>query len=62
MAEVMGYATAILPYQVPPLLVAMSMAGVPFRQGVRACVVVAAVTVAVAWPVTLLWWSVLGLL
>ncbi|WP_404384063.1 SLC13 family permease [Caenispirillum salinarum] len=62
MAEVMGYATALLPYQVPPLLVAMSMAGVPFRQGVRASLAVAGVSVLVAWPVTLLWWAWLGLL
>lgn len=62
MAEVMGYATALLPYQIPPLLVAMSMAGVRFREGVRATLAVAAVSVVVSWPVTLVWWWWLGLL
>lgn len=62
MAEVMGYATALLPYQIPPLLVAMSMAGVRFSEGVKATLAVAVASVAVSWPVTLLWWHWLGLL
>lgn len=61
MAEVMGYATVVLPYQVPPLVVVMSMAGVPFREGVRACLGVAVGSLVLAWPVTLAWWVWLGL-
>lgn len=61
MAEVMGYATAVLPYQVPPLLVAMAMGAVSFKAGARITLCVALASLLLSWPVTLGWWAVLGL-
>lgn len=61
-AEVMGYATALLPYQVPPLLVAMAMGGVPLRRAVRLTVAVAVASVVLAWPASLFYWVAVGLL
>ncbi|WP_097279682.1 SLC13 family permease [Caenispirillum bisanense] len=62
MAEVMGYATALLPYQVPPLLVAMAMGGVPLRRGAKLTLAVAAASVVLSWPATIVYWRMIGLL
>ncbi|MCA1975063.1 MAG: hypothetical protein LDL44_19695, partial [Caenispirillum sp.] len=62
MAEVMGYATALLPYQVPPLLVAMAMGSVPLRRGAKLTLAVAAASIALSWPATIVYWQMIGLL
>ena len=60
MAQVFGYATPLMPYQVPPLMVAIAMSGIPMAAAVRVLLTLALVTT----PVTLLaghmWWSWLG--
>jgi di/tricarboxylate transporter len=62
MTQVLAYSTVILPYQVPPVVVALQLAGVPMAKAVRAVLALAAVTLLVLLPLDLLWWSVLGLL
>lgn len=62
MIQAVGYATIVLPYQVPPLIVAMQLGGVGARSAARMTLWVLALSVLVAWPLTFVWWRVLGLL
>ena len=62
MIQVIGYATPLLPYQASPIVVAMGMASVPARDGVRLCLLLAAVTLLVLVPVDYLWFTLLGAL
>jgi anion transporter len=60
MMTVVGYSTLILPYQAPPLVVAMQLGQVPMAAGNKLCLVVLAVTVVVLLPLDYLWWLALG--
>ncbi len=60
MLTVVGYSTVILPYQAPPLVVAMQLGAVPMRQGNKLCLWLLAVTVLVLLPLDYLWWRLLG--
>ncbi len=60
MIQVLGYASPFLPYQASPLVVAMEMAKVPAREGVRLCLALAAVTFVVLVPLDALWFQALG--
>ena len=60
MLTVAGYTTLILPYQTPPLVVAMQLGGVPMRQGNKLCLWLLAVTVMLLLPLDYLWWRLLG--
>ena len=60
MLTVVGYTTVILPYQTPPLIVAMQLGGVPIRQGNKLCLWLLAVTILVLLPLDYLWWHLLG--
>lgn len=62
MVQVLAYSTIILPYQAPPFIVALGLAGVPMSAAFRAVFGVALVTIVVLLPLDLLWWDVLGLL
>lgn len=62
MTQVLAYSTVILPYQVPPVVVALQLAGVPMAKAVHAVLALAAVTLLVLLPLDLLWWEVLGLM
>ena len=60
MSQVLGYATPLFPYQLPPLMLAMAMAGISMRDATRVLLMMAAITT----PITLLsahfWWQSLG--
>jgi di/tricarboxylate transporter len=60
MSQVLGYATPLLPYQVPPLMVALAMAGMPMREATRILLILAATTTPVVLPAAHWWWQVLG--
>ncbi len=62
MSQVISYSTVILPYQVPPLIVAMHLGGVSLRDGAKMTLALAAISLAVLVPINYLWWSWLGLL
>ncbi|WNK01033.1 SLC13 family permease [Thalassospiraceae bacterium LMO-JJ14] len=62
MSQVIAYSTVILPYQVPPLIVAMQLGGVSLRDGARMTIALAAVSLIVLVPLNYLWWVFLGLL
>ena len=61
MVQVIGIATPILPYQAPPLIVAMALAQIPVQALLRVCAALAVVVAVVGLPVTYLWWSWLGM-
>ena len=62
MAQVIGLATPILPYQAPPLIAAMSLATIPVSALLRVCLWLAVAVAIVGLPMTYLWWSWLGML
>lgn len=62
MAQIVSLATPVLPHQSPPLMVALALSGVGLGAASRALLALAALTVLLLWPLTYLWWQVLGLL
>ncbi|HAD88495.1 MAG TPA: sodium:sulfate symporter, partial [Rhodospirillaceae bacterium] len=62
MTIVLGYSTMFLPYQVPPLVVALQLGGVSLRQAGRFTLVLAVLTIVLLLPMNYLWWRVLGYL
>jgi len=60
MTQVLGFSTVILPYQAPPLVVAIQSGGLEARDVVRLCLITAAITVVALWPLDFLWWRLLG--
>jgi di/tricarboxylate transporter len=60
MTQVIGYSTVILPYQAPPLVLAVQLGGVPPATAVRFMLMLAAVTLIVLAPLNYLWWQALG--
>jgi len=55
-----GFSTIVLPYQVPPVIVGLYVAGVAPRHAARVFIIQAALTVVLLWPLNYLWWSLLG--
>ena len=62
MLQVPVFSTVILPYQSPPIMIAMQLGGVGLRHGTRLCPALAGITVLVLLPLDYLWWRVLGYL
>ncbi|SEM89839.1 Di-and tricarboxylate transporter [Loktanella fryxellensis] len=61
MAQVIGLATPILPYQAPPLIVAMALAAIPVGALLRVCLWLALAVAVIGLPLTWVWWSWLGM-
>jgi di/tricarboxylate transporter len=59
-AQVVGFSTVILPYQAPPLVMAMQLADLPRRDMTVLCLITAALTVLILWPLDILWLEWLG--
>ncbi len=62
MNQVIGYSTVILPYQVPPLILAIQLGGISLKDGARMTLAIALVTFALLTPLNYLWWQWLGYL
>ncbi|MHA7847754.1 SLC13 family permease [Serratia sp. D1N4] len=60
MTQVIGYATPLLPYQASPIVVAMGMGRVPPREGLKLCLLLAALTFGLLVPLDYLWFRLLG--
>ena len=62
MLQVPVFSTVFLPYQSPPIMIAMQMGGVSLRDGTRLCLALAAITLAVLLPLDWMWWKLLNVL
>lgn len=60
MAQVLGYATPLLPYQVPPLMVAIAMSGISVAAAIRVLLTLALITTPITLVAAHFWWSFLG--
>ena len=60
MTIVLGFTTAVFPFQVPPMVVGMQVAGLRMRQVLRATIPVAIVSVCVLLPINYWWWRAIG--
>jgi anion transporter len=55
-----GYSTVLLPHTVPPIVVGLRVANVPFRDAIRYMIPTAVVGLVVIVPLDYLWWRLLG--
>jgi di/tricarboxylate transporter len=60
MTIVLGFTTAIFPYQVPPMLVGVQVAGLRLRRVLRITVPLAMVSLLVLLPINYFWWRAIG--
>ena len=60
MTQVVGFSTVWLPYQAPPLVMAVQSGHVRLNDMVRICLITAALSLLVLWPLDILWWCWLG--
>lgn len=62
MTQIVAVSSMFLPYQSPPLVVAMQLGNVPSGHVTRACLVLAAINMVVLLPLDYLWWCWLGVI
>jgi len=62
MAQIIGIATPFLPYQAPPLLVAMALAPIPVPTLTRVCLVLAIGVAIIGIPLSWAWWGLIGIM
>ncbi|WP_299484224.1 SLC13 family permease [uncultured Roseibium sp.] len=62
MTQMIGIASPLLPYQAPPLIIAMSLAEISTGLLTRICLFLFAAVVLFGLPLTILWWQFTGLL
>ena len=55
-----GFSTPLLPYQAPPLIVALQFAHLRSAEAIKLVLALAPVTLAVLPPLDHLWWRALG--
>jgi hypothetical protein len=60
MLQVPGFSTPLLPYQAPPLIVAMQLAHMRSAEAIKLVLMIALVTLALLLPLDYLWWRALG--
>ena len=59
--QVVGFSTFFLPFQSPPLIMAIQIGEIPRRDVTRLCLAMAAVSLLALWPLDYLWLRLLGL-
>ncbi len=62
MTQIVGIATPLIPYQAPPLIVAMSISKVPNAVFMRLCLWLALAVTLVGVPLSYFWWRLIGFL
>ncbi|MFP5258934.1 MAG: SLC13 family permease [Acidobacteriota bacterium] len=62
MTQVVAFSSVILPYQAPPLVVAIQSRAVPGRDVLRLCLATAGITIVALWPLDYWWWTLLGVI
>jgi di/tricarboxylate transporter len=56
MMQVLGFSTMLLPYQAPPLVVAMHLSGERIRRIIKPLLLIALVIYIVFFPINYMWW------
>ena len=59
MTQVIGFSTPIFPYQAPPILIGMQLAGVKLTEAFKVCFYLAVVSILLL-PLNYLWWKHIG--
>jgi di/tricarboxylate transporter len=62
MLQVVIFSTVFLPFESPPMVIALQLGGVGPRPAGKLCLAVAAITIVVLLPLNYLWWRLLGYL
>jgi di/tricarboxylate transporter len=62
MTPVVGFSLAFLPYQVPPIVVGLQIAGIPLARAVPALILVNGAALVLLLPLDYLWWRWLGVI
>ena len=62
MTQVISFSSVILPYQAPPLVLAIQLGGIRAIELARATIALALITFVILIPLNYAWWQVLGLL
>lgn len=60
LTQAVGISTIALPYQAPPLVLAMALAGIGIRDATKFCVTTALFSLVTVVPLTALWWHGIG--
>lgn len=60
MTQIIGISTPLIPYQAPPLIVAMSLSKVPAAVFMKLCIWLGLAVTIVGLPMTYLWWQLIG--
>jgi len=60
MTLAVGFSTMILPHQVPPVVVGLHVASIPFRVAMRYTLPIAGVSLFILLPIDYLWWRLIG--
>ncbi|WP_051523929.1 SLC13 family permease [Zymobacter palmae] len=60
MTQVIGFSTVILPYQAPPLVIAIQSGNLPAKDVIRTCFIIALISIILLWPLDYFWWHLLG--
>ena len=60
MTIVLGFTTAVLPFQAPPMLVGVQIAGLKLRSVLRLTVPLALMSLLVLMPINYFWWRAIG--
>ncbi len=60
MIQVLGFSTPVFPYQAPPIIIGMQLAGEKFSSAVKLCFVLAVLTLLFLLPVNYVWWKIVG--
>jgi len=60
MTQILGISTPAIPYQAPPLIVAMSISKVPNAVFLRLCLWLAFAVTVIGVPITYFWWQAIG--
>jgi len=62
MLEVVAFSIVFLPYQSPPMMIALHLGGVRLKSVTLFCLALAGLTIAVLIPLDYLWWRLLGVI
>ena len=60
MMQVIGFSTTLFPYQAPPIVIGLQLAGEKFAGAAKICLILAAITALFLLPLNYFWWRLLG--